>query len=137
MTIALDASMAIAWLFDDERTENAERVLRRVGDAGAWIPSIWRLEVANTLRNCIRRKRCDEQFAEASLAKLGDLPIQSDDLTDQRAWTSTLALSRQHDLTPYDAAYLELAIRRQIPLATCDKALRRAAEQSGLAVLAG
>ncbi len=60
MSVVLDASMAIAWLFDDERTAAAYAVMRRVVAEGAVVPTLWRLEVANVLRNAVRRGRCDE-----------------------------------------------------------------------------
>lgn len=111
MTLVLDASMTITWLFEDEHTEAGHAVMRRVAAEGALVPSLWRLEVANVLRNAVRRRRCDENYADRSLARLGRLPIKSDEETDNHAWGATRLLSRQDDLTPYDAAYLELAIR--------------------------
>jgi predicted nucleic acid-binding protein len=75
------------------------------------------------LRNAARRGRCDEAYVDLSLARLGRLAIQSDEDTDRHAWGATLALSREERLTLYDAAYLELAIRKRTPLASCDTAL--------------
>lgn len=127
MSLVLDASMTIAWLFDDEHTEAAHRVLRRVVAEGAAVPSLWRLEVANMLHNAARRGRCDEPFVDRSLDRLRHLAISIDGETDEHAWGATRALAREHDLTLYDAAYLELALRLGQPLATCDQALIRAA----------
>lgn len=127
--------MAIAWLFDDERTEAAHAVLRRVVADGAIVPSLWRLEVANVLRNAVRRGRCDAAYVDRSLARLARLPIQRDEETDEHAWGSTALLARQEDLTLYDAAYLELALRRRLPLASCDKALLTAAARRAVEVL--
>lgn len=127
MTIVLDASMTIAWLFDDERTEAAHQIMARVVSDGAIVPSLWRLEIANMLRNAVRRGRCDDDFAARSLARLDRLRIRIDDETDQHAWGATRTLSREQGLTPYDAAYLELAIRKKYPLASCDGDLIAAA----------
>ncbi len=127
MSVVIDASMTIAWLFDDERTPAAHAIMRRVVAEGAFVPTLWRLEVANVLRNAARRGRCDEAYVDRSLARLGRLAIRSDEDTDRHAWSATLALSREDKLTLYDAAYLELAIRRSIPLASCDEALLAAA----------
>lgn len=135
MSLVLDASMAIAWLFDDENTQAAHEVMRRVVAGGAIVPSLWRLEVANVLRNAIRRGRCDEAYAERSLKRLGRLPIALDDQTDLHAWSETRSLSRDEDLTAYDAAYLELAIRTRLPLASCDTALVAAARRRGVGVV--
>jgi predicted nucleic acid-binding protein len=135
MSVVLDASMAISWLFDDEHTESAHAVLRRVAVEGAIVPSLWRLEVANVLRNAIRRGRCDEAHAEHSFRRLERLPIEPDEEMFAQAWGTTRMLSRAEDLTLYDAAYLELAIRKGMPLASCDAALVAAAKRRKLAVL--
>lgn len=136
MSIVIDASMTAAWLFSDEQTEAALAVLAAVTENGAVVPSLWRLEIANVLRTAVRRQRCNEQLADGLLERLESLPITVDRETDKHAWGATLALSRNHGLTPYDACYLELAIRRSLPLATGDKDLITAAQGLGVAVLA-
>ncbi len=135
MSLALDASMAVAWLFEDERTEATVAVLRRVATEGAVVPSLWRLEVANVLEVAARRGRCDRPHIDRSLGRLGALPITTDDETDSRAWAETLVLAREAGLTLYDAAYLDLALRRRLALATRDAALVVAARERGLEVL--
>jgi predicted nucleic acid-binding protein len=136
MSIVLDASMTIAWLFDDERSPATQAVLRRVVADGAVVPSLWRLEVANVLRNAVRRGRCDDAYVDRSLRRLGRLAIETDKETDDRAWDATLGLAREQDLTLYDAAYLELAIRTDNPLASCDGPLLAAAARRHVKVLA-
>ena len=135
MSVVLDASMTIAWLFDDERTAAAHAIMRRVVAQGALVPSLWRLEVANVLRNAARRGRCDEAYVDLSLERLGRLAIHSDEDTDRHTWGATLTLSREENLTLYDAAYLELAIRKAVPLASCDEALLAAASRRKVDVL--
>lgn len=135
MSLVLDASMTIAWLFDDERTEAAHGVMRRVLAEGAMVPSLWRLEVANVLRNAVCRGRCDEAYVDRSLGRLARFPIAVDAETDAQAWGATRTLAREEALTLYDAAYLELALRRGATLASCDLALMAAAGRQGLAVL--
>lgn len=135
MSLVLDASMAIAWLFEDETSDTARQVLQRVGTDGAVVPSLWRLEVANVLRNAARRGRCDGAYVDQSLARLERLPVAIDEETDARAWGATLELARAEDLTLYDAAYLELAERRGWPLATCDAALIKAAGRRGVEIV--
>jgi predicted nucleic acid-binding protein len=135
VTLVLDASMTIAWLFDDERTEAAHAVMRRVVAEGAIVPSLWRLEVANVLRNAVRRGRCNEAYVDRSLVRLARLAIKRDQETDDHAWGSTRTLARKEDLSLYDAAYLELAIRRRMSLASCDKALLAAAARRKVEVL--
>jgi predicted nucleic acid-binding protein len=135
VSVVLDASMTIAWFFRDERTDLPQAVLRRVAAEGALVPSIWRLEVANVLRNAVRRGRCDEGYATRSLRRLGRLRIAVDSETDRHAWGATTELSRQHDLTVYDASYLELALRSGQTLASGDAAILRAARVVGVTVL--
>jgi predicted nucleic acid-binding protein len=135
VSLVLDASMTVAWLFDDERTDAARAALRRVVAEGAVVPSLWPLEVANVLRNAVRRRRCDEAYVDRSLARLGRLAIKVDSETDHHAWGTTRHLARETGLTLYDAAYLELAVRLRQALASCDAALVDAARQRGVEVI--
>jgi predicted nucleic acid-binding protein len=102
---------------------------------GAWVPSLWPLEVANVLETGVRRGRHDIAFRDSTLADLSLLPISTDPETGNRAWNATLELAHRHRLTLYDAAYLELARRRQLPLATLDSDLRAAAMAEGVPLL--
>lgn len=133
--IVLDASMAIAWQFESESTQRTDAVLDRVARGGALVPSIWRLEVANALRMAVRRKRCSNAELEEAVAQLLDLSIKDDRETGVHAWTTTLGLAGDHSLTMYDAAYLELALRLRLPLASCDRELIAAARNRGVDVL--
>ena len=87
------------------------------------------------LRNAVRRGRCNEAYVDRSLERLSRFPVDVDDETSLHAWTATRALSREQGLTSYGAAYLELAIRKSQPLATCDTELIAAAARCGLEVL--
>jgi predicted nucleic acid-binding protein len=136
MSLVLDASAAVAWLFTMERNDDSRRLLRRVASDGAVVPSLWRLEVANVLRNAVRRQRCDDAYADRSLRRLALLRVISDSETDSRAWTDTRLLSRDQGLTVYEAAYLELALRRKLPLASRDAAVLAAAGRRGVALIA-
>ncbi len=135
MSMVLDASMTISWLFEDEQTAASRAVLAAVVKDKATVPALWRLEVANVLRNAARRQRCSQDYVDTALGRLARLPILIDPETEQHAWHSTLTLARRHDLTLYDAAYLELAVRLSLPLATGDAALARAAKTEGVGVL--
>lgn len=136
MSVVVDASMTVAWLFSSERSQAPKEILRRVALDGAFVPSLWRLEIANVLHNAVRRRRCDPGYATRCLQRLGRLQIVVDLETDAHAWGRTRQLAAEHDLTVYDAAYLELAIRRRRPLATCDAALAKAGRKIGTDVLA-
>ena len=135
MSLVIDSSIALAWLFEDERSAVADEVLLQVTESGAVAPSLWKLEVANGLQMAVRRKRIDAAFRDASLADLRALVVAVDDETDQQAWRSTLQLAERWRLTLYDAAYLELAQRLGLPLATLDRELRAAGASLGLALL--
>lgn len=111
--------------------------MTRIVTERAVVPSLWRLEVANVLRGAVSRGRCDEAYADRSLERLSRLPIRVDGETDDHAWGRTRALSREEDLTLYGAAYLELAIRRQCPIASQDAALIAAARRHGLDLTLG
>lgn len=127
MSLVLDSSVTLAWVYSDEATEAVSHIFDLLSQSGAWVPHLWRLEVANILEIGVRRKRHDNKFRDTTLADLAQLPIQVDGETDNQAWGTTLRLAERHQLTLYDAAYLELALRRGLPLATLDKDLRRAA----------
>ena len=127
MSVVLDASLTLTWYFDDETTPATEAVLDRVSEAGAVVPGLWRLEVANAFQSALRRKRISAEYRDESLTELAQLPITVDADTDTYAWTTTLRLAERFGLTIYDATYLELAQRRSLPLATLDKELREAA----------
>ena len=135
MSLILDSSATLAWFYTDETTPAIRHVFELLAESGAWVPSLWRLDVANILEMGIRRGRHDVAFRQASLADLSSLPISIDPETDRRAWDDTLQLAHLHRLTLYDAAYLELAKRRALPLATLDSQLRTAAHTEGVTLL--
>jgi predicted nucleic acid-binding protein len=135
VSLVVDASLAIAWYFDDESTEATEGVLDRVTESGAVVPGLWRIEVANAFQMAVWRKRIDAAYRDASLGELALMPITVDDETNSYAWTTTLRLAERFSLTLYDAAYLELAQRRSLPLATLDRDLRAAAPALNIPLL--
>jgi len=134
VSLVLDCSATLAWVLDDETTDAVRRVFDIVARDGAWVPALWRLEVANSLQTAIRRRRITADDRNASLRDLGRHAITTDAETDSQAWTTTLQLADRFGLTLYDAAYLELAQRRHLPLATLDQPLRAAAA-TGTALL--
>jgi predicted nucleic acid-binding protein len=128
VSLVLDSSATLAWIYGDETTDAIREVFDRVADAGAVVPALWRLEVANSLTVAVRLRRIDEEFRRLALADLAILDITIDQHTDSQAWSETLHLADRFRLTLYDAAYLELAQRRKLPLATLDQELRVAAQ---------
>jgi len=135
LSLVLDSSVTLAWVHSAETTGAISGVLTRVTEAGAWVPGLWRLEVANVLEMGVRKGRTDAAFRDAALADLALLPITVDPETDRHAWGATAKLAARYHLTLYDAAYLELARRRGFPLATLDRELRSAAAAEDIALL--
>ena len=135
VSLVVDSSATLAWIYMDETTAPIREVFDRVVEEGAVVPSLWRLEVANGLTVAVRRRRIDPEFRQAALADLALWDITVDQHTDARAWGETLRLADRFRLTLYDATYLELAQRRSLPLATLDNDLRTAARASGVDLL--
>jgi predicted nucleic acid-binding protein len=134
--IVLDVSVTVAWCFADESTLFAEQVLDFVAGGGlALVPAIWPFEVANALLAGERRGRISIAQVTSVLQRIADLPIAIDAVRSDRAFSPTLSLARQQQLSEYDAAYLELAMREGLPLATLEKQLRRAAKTVGAALV--
>ncbi len=134
MPFVIDASIAACWAFKDEDHPAATLALERIRSDEARAPSLWWFEVRNTLIMSERRSRLTEADTAAFLRGLARLGITVDRSPDE---TAVLTLARQHRLTVYDAAYLELAQREGIPLATLDNALARAARANQIPLLNG
>jgi predicted nucleic acid-binding protein len=128
-----DCSVTLAWCFPDEKAPYPQAVLDSLAEGRAFVPSLWPLEVGDALLVGERRKRPTQADTAAWLAFLAPLPVTVDDETAARAWSDVLALARTHNLSVYDAAYLELALRRGLPLASLDDRLKSAAKAVGVA----
>jgi predicted nucleic acid-binding protein len=124
----LDASLTMAWCFELEATPYTEGILAKLewGEQ-AWVPTFWRLEVVNALLKAKRQGRVTIERCEQFLAQLREFAIEFDDQSLAKADTELFQLALKHQLSSYDALYLELAIRRKLPLATQDSNLIRAA----------
>lgn len=131
--LVVDSSIALSWCLPDGRT--TDRIQREIAGSGAIAPAHWPLEVANALLMAERRHRIDAELRNAALRDLAALPIILDGETSARAWDETLRLAEAYRLTAYDAAYLELAQRLALPLATLDAELRVAARKHRIGVL--
>lgn len=125
----LDCSITMAWCFEDESSKYTDTILENLKNTTAVVPTIWPLEVANVLLLSKKNKRITEVQSASFVDALSTLPIVVDQSTKSRAMHSILVLASQSDLTIYDAAYLELAIREEIPLFTLDKKLVKAAKK--------
>ncbi len=131
----LDCSVAMAWCFEDQSDGYADAVLDRLAEGTAVVPALWPFDVTNVVLVAERRGRLKVADSSRFLELLSALPIEVDGETHRYATGPILSLGRAHDLSSYDAAYLELAMREDIPLASRDPALKLAAESCGVPVL--
>jgi predicted nucleic acid-binding protein len=132
--LVIDASIALAWCFEDEASPETDAIAEKVRHEGAIVPGLFQLEVGNILLKAERKGRLRPSDVAVRLALLGELPITTDPETAGRSWRDVMALARSHALTTYDAAYLELALRKGAGLATRYEALAAAASSLGIAV---
>jgi predicted nucleic acid-binding protein len=135
MSFVLDNSIAMAWCFDDEVTPLTEKLLNDVKNSGAIVPELWPMEATNVLLIAERKKRIVSLKRRELINFLQMLPISIDRMTHEVAWADISDLAAEHRLTIYDAAYLELALRRELPLATLGHDLRRAAKKEKVQLL--
>jgi predicted nucleic acid-binding protein len=135
MSFVLDCSVTMAWCFEDERTAATDALLARVVDAGAIAPFLWPLEVTNVLLSAVRRKRIPPDAINQVAQRIAALPVAIDTDGAELVWSNTLQLAERYALTSYDACYLELALRKALPLATLDAALQTAAKAVGVTLL--
>jgi predicted nucleic acid-binding protein len=131
----VDCSIAMAWLFHDEATPKTAALLNRLATETALVPAWWFIEITNVLAMAERKGRITATQSEAFIADLGKLGIERDDEAPDRAFTHLLTLCRTHRLTSYDAVYLDLAVRRNLPLASLDDDLRKTANKVGVRLL--
>ena len=133
-TVVIDASVAVAWVFEDETNPYTEGVLEFLARGNAVVPSIWFFEVGNALVVAERRGRLKEAETTHFLFMLSQLPITVEAESTAQVFGSTVQFARRYGLSTYDAAYLELAVRLGVPLATQDGELRHAASLCGVKI---
>ena len=129
----LDNSVVCGWLMPSQATPYTQAVRQLLESATACAPAIWEVELTNALRTACLRQRLNAEQAQRILAQIGQMPIAVDRQPLVRG--ELLALALRFGLSAYDAAYLDLALRRQLPIATVDEALRSAAMASGVGVV--
>ena len=136
MAIVVDSSIALAWLLPDERSQVVDALADQLEREAAIAPSLWPLEVGNALVTALRRDRLTDRDVERLLEILRELPVEIEPPPAEPWLANVVALARKHGLTVYDSAYLELAQRRHLPLATLDARLAAACKVAGVTVLA-
>ena len=134
MSFVLDSSVTLSWCFEDERLEATDALPKQVVESGAEAPSRWPLEFLSALSMAERRRRIDADRRQRLCGFLYDLPVNIDVETASRTRAATSQLATRFKLTLYDAAYLELAQRLNLPLATLGKELRVAGRALGIAL---
>lgn len=134
-SFVVDASLAMAWCFRDESTPATEKLLAGMGDKVALVPAWWYIELTNVLALAERKGRIKADQVTEFIAVIEALNVEIDNESPQRAFTHLLPLCRTHGLTSYDSIYLDLALRRKLPLASLDEPLRKAAKKLGIKLL--
>jgi predicted nucleic acid-binding protein len=130
----LDCSISAAWCLKDESNVEADRCLRLLARGEAYVPAVWTVEMVNVLVMAERRRRITGEDATLALELLGSLPILVDTAAAE-AMPGLRVTAVEHRLSAYDASYLEVALRRGLPFASLDRALRSAATASGIRLL--
>ncbi len=135
MPFILDSSVALAWVLPDEGNVTLDALCDRLANDTALVPPVWPLEIGNVLLVAVKRGRLTTKDVKQLIAELRALPLEVDSHSTERALEDTLNLAKKYDLTTYDASYLELAMRRDLPLATLDSKLRQAGVSAKITLL--
>ena len=130
----VDNSVVMSWCFSDEAQPYSDGVLDSLAEARAWVPAVWPLEVGNVLLVAERRNRLSRADSTEFLSLLWGLPIMIEQESPERMMGEILSLAREYGLSSYDASYLDLAMRKGLPLATSDKNLIKAANRCSVAL---
>lgn len=135
MAFVLDSSVALAWVLPDESNPTLDRLCDRLTDDIALVPPVWPLEIGNVLLIAVKRGRLTVKDRIRLVRELRALPVEIDGTFTERSLEETLALAQKYDLTTYDASYIELALRRDVSLATLDNRLRKACLSAKISLL--
>ena len=130
----LDCSITLAWCFEDETSDYSEQILSSLSRAKAWVPALWTVEIANALIVAERKKRISHVKAIAFKQQLDLVPIKIDDYLLTKPIELILDIAKETGLTAYDATYLELALRKNLPISTLDKELKSAAQKVNISI---
>ncbi len=135
MSLVVDCSVALGWYLPDERSDAADSILEKVIAGGGVVPFVFRLEFANSMTMATRRNRIPPGARETAFSALAGLQLVTDTRGADSVWSHFTSLADRHRLTLYDAAYLELCLRLDQPLATFDKALVSAAQRENVRLI--
>lgn len=133
--LVLDASVVLAWCFEDEKSSYAEGILDLLSqDTGAIVPAVWPLEITNALLSALRKKRITQAQATGFLNRISGFHIEVEESLLSRTFETVFLQANASQLTSYDTSYVELALRKGLPLATLDEPLKKAAETLGITI---
>lgn len=135
MPFVLDSSVALAWALPDESNPTLDPLFDRLSTENVIVPPVWSLEIGNVLLVAVRRGRLAVRDMSRLVRELRALPVEVDVMSIEESLNETLLLSRKYELTTYDASYIELAKRRDMPLATLDNKLRKACLSAKITLL--
>lgn len=136
-SFVIDNSVVMSWCFRDQANPYADSILERLSAAVAYVPSVWSLEVVNVLLSAERKKYISQADSVRFISLLSQLPIFVEYESPEKAMKDLLGLARAHNLSSYDSSYLDLAMRKGLPLATLDEKLRKAAANTNVSILTG
>ncbi|MCX6577323.1 MAG: type II toxin-antitoxin system VapC family toxin [Candidatus Aminicenantes bacterium] len=136
-SFVIDNSVVMSWCFRDQANPYADSILERLSAAVAYVPSVWSLEVVNVLLSAERKKYIGQADSVRFISLLSQLPIFVEYESPEKAMKDLLGLARAHNLSSYDSSYLDLAMRKGLPLATLDEKLRKAAANTNVSILTG
>ena len=135
--IVIDASVALAWCFQDEASEYADGVLVALEGLAILVPALWSAEITNAVLMAERRKRVKQPEIRRFVELLDGLTVIMDSQSVAENVSNILPIAREYGLSAYDAAYLDVAVRHGVPLATLDSALQKAGRKAGIEILRG
>ncbi|MBX3568829.1 MAG: type II toxin-antitoxin system VapC family toxin [Rhizobiaceae bacterium] len=132
MSVVIDSSIALNWVMPDEDSSHTEALMDSVSVNGATVPPLFHVEMGNSLLVGVRRRRISADYVSQALDLVGRLPLSVDNASADHVWSTTIEIAAAYGLTLYDATYLESALRLELPLATLDARLARAAKIAGV-----
>lgn len=134
-SLVLDASVVLSWCFEDENSPYGEGILDLLSQGTeAVVPAVWPLEIINALLSALRKNRITQAQATAFLNRISGFSITIEESVLSRTFETVFLQAHASKVTSYDGSYLELALRRRLPIATLDEPLKNAAQSLGIAI---
>lgn len=135
MPFVIDCSVALSWYFSDEINDRTQALRDQLVNESIHVPCLWPIEITNVVLAALRQNRITDDELPDLLDDLRELPDEIDRETDSMVWDESFHLAKQFNLSIYDATYMELAVRRELPIATLDKGLAKACQEADINIL--